>query len=297
LKLSLEHISSLVLITGMSGAGKSTASAVMSDLGFYVIDNLPVPLFSNFIEYSKSTPEKFTRTALLMDIDSQNKQKEMLALIKRLESEKMRLHLLFLDCRTDVILKRYSETRRPHPNFNPHKDKTLQDTIQRERERLMPFLENASLRIDTSEMTVHALKRELKAFVDSLSQCPEKTTRINFVSFGFKYGIPPDCDLVIDVRFLPNPYFVKGLRDKTGLDTEVKQYVLSSEQAAEFLDRYADLLEFLLPLYVFEGKSYLNIGIGCTGGRHRSVTIAQELYQRINHEDYLVSVQHRDVEK
>ena len=281
----------------MSGAGKSTAAACLSDTGFYVIDNLPVPLFIHFVEYSRSFPDKFIRTALLMDIDSKDKQSEMLMLLKGLGDQEGRIQIVYLECEDGVILKRYHETRRPHPGFNPHRDRSLMDTIRRERERLLPLREAAALRIDTSQMTVHDLKREIKSFVDSLGPYPLKTTRINFLSFGFKYGIPLDCDLVIDVRFLPNPYFVQSLRDKSGLDTEVRRFLNELSETSEFLDRYSQLLEFLLPKYVFEGKSYINIGVGCTGGRHRSVAVAQTLYERFKGGDYLLSVTHRDIDK
>ena len=281
----------------MSGAGKSTASACLSDLGFYVIDNFPVPLFNHFVAHSLTSPDKFLRTALLVDIDSQEKQREMISLIKDLGPQAKQLQIIFLDCRSDTILKRYHETRRPHPNFNPHEDDTLLDTIKRERARLMPLQEMAAVRIDTSDMTVHDLRREIKGFVDSLSRHPHKTMRVNFLSFGFKYGIPPDCDLVADVRFLPNPYFVETLRDKNGLDPDVRDFVLKLEDATTFLKYYSQLLEFLLPRYIFEGKSYLNIGIGCTGGKHRSVAIAQALCKHFENGSSLLSVKHRDIHK
>lgn len=291
------HITSLVLVTGMSGAGKSTASAALADLGFFVIDNLPVPLFMPFLEISSGAGRKYSRTALLMDVDSKDKQQELLAILSCLGAEADRIELIFLDCRNEVILRRYHETRRPHPVFDPLRDQSLQDTISRERERLLPLAERASLRIDTSEMTPHDLKREIRAFADRLAPGPGRSTRVNFLSFGFKHGIPPDCDLIADVRFLPNPYFAPGLKERTGLDREVRDYVFASPDAGDFVRRYAELLEFLLPKYIFEGKSYLNIGLGCTGGRHRSVAIAEELHRRFAGKELLVSVKHRDIEK
>jgi RNase adapter protein RapZ len=294
---SLDHISSLVLIAGMSGAGKSTASHCLADMGYFVLDNLPVPLFSAFLDFSCSAPDKFARTALLLDIDAEQEQGEFLALLKGLPPAAKRIELVFLDCQTDTIVRRYSETRRPHPGFNPRQDSTLQDAIQREREKLLPLQEAASLRIDTSDMTVHGLKRELKAFVDGLGCTTQRTMRVNFLSFGFKYGIPADCDLVIDVRFLPNPYFIKGLRSQSGLDPEAQSYVLSNPDASKFIEYYIQLLQFLLPKYIFEGKSYLNIGVGCTGGRHRSVAIAEALCARIDKTQHLTSVKHRDIDK
>jgi RNase adapter protein RapZ len=297
LSLDLTHIAALIVVAGLSGAGKSTALRVLSDLGFYVVDNLPVPLFAQFVEFISQRPEKYFRTAILPDIDSQEKLATLLDDLARIESGKERWSLLFLDCRTEVIVKRYSETRRPHPGFDPQHDKTLEDAIQRERSRFMSFKEKADFRIDTSDMNVHELGRELKSQLDTILSIPGRPVRLNFFSFGFKYGVPLDCDLVVDVRFLPNPYFVDSLREKTGLDLEVAEHVLKTDEAQEFVNLYAGLLNFLVPRYVFEGKYYINVGIGCTGGRHRSVVIAEELPRRIAPLGCLISVKHRDVQK
>lgn len=288
-----------MLVAGISGAGKSSALDVLSDLGFYAISNLPVALFTDFLELSKKTGAKYARTALILDIDSREKLNELMANIKSLCPKRNILQMIFLDCSTETIIRRYSETRRPHPGFDPLKDKTLHDTIQRERNRLLPIKEAAHFVVDTSCLTKHDLKRELKRFADTLSPESAKSVRVNFLSFGFKYGLPADCDLVIDVRFLPNPHFVDELRDKTGLEAPVSDYVMKSADAQEFVRRYSELLEFLLPRYVFEGKSYVNIGVGCTGGRHRSITIAEQLFknQRLEKAGYLVSIKHRDIDK
>ena len=302
------------MIAGISGAGKSTALHALTDLGYYVIDNLPVPLFSTFIQFSERAPEKYKRTVLLLDVFSRDTQRELQRLLGSLEGsstdtgaagldggEASRLslpanvQLIFLDCRTETVLKRYSETRRPHPGFDVGRDLSLADTIERERNRLMELKERATFRIDTSDMNVHELRRVLKSFVDGLEQSPAKLMRINFLSFGYKYGLPLDCDLVVDVRFLPNPYFVQELREQSGLDPGVGEYVMSQSDAREFVARYAEILNFLLPRYLFEGKSYLNIGVGCTGGRHRSVVIAEMLSKEIRATECLVSVKHRDV--
>ncbi|MCB0310920.1 MAG: RNase adapter RapZ [Bdellovibrionales bacterium] len=294
---SIDHIAALLLVAGVSGAGKSSALDTLSDLGFYVIDNLPVALLPELIEFSRENPARFHRTAILLEIGSKEKVQELLSAIERLSGKECRKELLFLDCSDETIVKRYSETRRPHPAFDPHHDQTLSAAIQRERDLLFPIREQANFVLDTTELNIHELRRKIKSFVDTLSQSTGKTIRVNVVSFGFKYGVPLDCDLVVDVRFLPNPYFVDKLRDLTGHDQAVREYVLKFDQSREFLQRYADLLEFLLPQYVFEGKSYLNIGVGCTGGRHRSVVIANELYQRISGESYITSVSHRDAER
>ena len=299
--LSLDHIGLLVLVAGVCGAGKSVAIDVLSDLGFSTVENLPVPLFRNFIELSNSSPTKFTRTALSLDIDSQEKQEALLKLLHDSSALSKVVRLIFLDCKTDVIVKRYGQTRRPHPGFNPSKDKTLQDAITREKNRLFPIREGADLLIDTSELNVHDLRREITGFIDSLQSEPMRAMRVNFLSFGFKHGVPIDCDLVIDARFLPNPYFNDALRDKTGCDREIVDYVMQADGALQFIDKYSSLLSFLLPHYAASGKSYLNIGVGCTGGRHRSVVVSESLAARISkvesRDKYLLSVRHRDIDK
>lgn len=295
--LDANHFQSLILVTGMSGAGKSHALDTLEDRGYYSLDNLPVSLFRQFIEFSKSTPAKFERTALLLDIDSRDKLEELNRALDAIDPKRERVKFVFLEATTETIIKRYSETRRPHPGFDAAKDRSLEDTIQRERSRLQPIREVANVIIDTSRLSVHDLRRELGAFVDSLPFAPGKLMRVNFLSFGFKYGLPIDCDLVVDVRFLPNPFFVEELREKSGLEPAVRDYVLDMPQTKEFTKRYSEMLEFLLPQYAFEGKSYLNIGIGCTGGMHRSVAIAEALRGMVDPQLYLVSVKHRDLKK
>lgn len=295
--IDLSHMDSLVLLAGISGAGKSKALDVLSDLGFFNLENLPVSLVRQFIEFTKSSPGKFRRTVLGVDIDSADKLTEYMGIIEQFSPRHGKVHLIFLDCSNETLIRRYSETRRPHPSFDPIKDSTLEDAILRERNRLLPFREQANLLIDTSNFTIHDLKRELKEFVDSLSSIKEGIIRVNFISFGYKYGVPRECDLVIDVRFLANPYFVDHLREKTGLEADVSAFVLETDASKEFVNRYTSLLEYLLPLYMFEGKYYLNIGVGCTGGRHRSVALSEALAKRIASSDYLIGVKHRDMEK
>ena len=297
MQLQLEHLSSLVLIVGLSGAGKSTASKVLADIGFYSTDNLPVHLLPQFIEHTRGTPQRYSKTCLLLDIESQSKRDDLLGYLGEVASLPSNVRLLFLDSSNDTLLKRYSESRRPHPSFDPLRDKTLADTIQRERGRLQPIKDISHFIIDTSEFTVHDLKRELHDITDSFAKELNKLMRVNFLSFGFKFGAPLDCDLVMDVRFLPNPHFVEALREKTGLDKDVSNFVLSTETAKNFLTRYQALLHFLLPHYAYEGKVYLNIGIGCTGGQHRSVAISEYLAHEFHSEQYIVSAKHRDVER
>lgn len=289
------HIQSLVIVTGLSGAGKSSAMDLLEDSGYFGVDNLPVPLLNNFLELSKTAPERYSLTALLLDIDSQESRAQILPLIRPAGARAPNLKVVFLDADTRSIVRRYSETRRPHPGFDPAKDKSLEETIQRERARLQPIKEAADLVLDTSSMNIHALKRELRDFLQGLGTVSSRSMLINFVSFGFKRGTPIDCDLIVDVRFLKNPHFIEALRDQDGRDEAVRDYVFSSPDAAEFVRCYSDLLSFLLPKYQFEGKAYLNIGVGCTGGKHRSVAIAEALSKTIDTTRYLVSVKHRDI--
>ena len=293
--LSFDHIASLIIVTGVSGAGKSTAMDLLADSGYYVVDNLPVPLFGSFLEFTKLSGERFKHTALLLDVDSQESRSQLLPLLRGTAAKPKNLKVVFLDADTQAIVRRYSETRRPHPGFDASKDKTLQDTIQRERERLQPIKEIAELVLDTSAFNVHALKRELREFLKTVGLEAGRTMRVNFLSFGFKRGVPIDCDLIVDVRFLRNPHFVEEIRDKDGRDEAVRRYVFESPDANEFVERYSTLLNFLLPKYKFEGKAYLNIGVGCTGGKHRSVAIAEALSTQIDPQAFMVSVKHRDV--
>lgn len=291
----------LVLVCGVSGAGKSVAVDALSDLGFFTVENLPVALFSNFLEFLRRSPHQVSRAALSPDIDSRLKQEQFLSILKGLESHEQVPHLLFLDCKTEVIVKRYGQTRRPHPGFNPEKDLTLEDAIARERQRMFALREVASLAIDTSDMNVHDLRREVREWAAAISPSTARCMRVNFLSFGFRHGLPIDCDLVVDVRFLPNPYFVEEMRNGTGLDEAVREYVLRAPACGPFIEKYVDLLLLLLAEYRRDGRSYLNIGIGCTGGRHRSVAIAErfasELRPIFPSTDYLIGVKHRDLEK
>ena len=297
MSININHLNSLVVIAGISGAGRSSALRKMSDMGFYVIDNLPISLVKNFIEHSRKIPKRYLSTCLILETDTNEKVDELLELLSTLKQGKAKIRLIFLDSDTETILKRFSETRRPHPNFDPSTDASLEDTIQRERERLEPIKYRSNLILDTSKFSVHELRKELRIFFEDLITSTIDQVRINFISFGFKYGTPSDCDLIIDIRFLPNPHFVGALRERVGLDKEVSDYVLKSTEAKVFLEKYTDLLYFLLPNYANEGKSYLNIGVGCTGGKHRSVAIVEELKRTIQLEGFVMSTKHRDIDK
>lgn len=293
----ISHIQSLVLISGLSGAGKSTASRAFSDQGYFAIDNLPIALLSNFLSLSRTNSERFVKTSVLLDIVSEQQRERFFEFLEHLPERSQSWQLVFIDASTQSILKRYSETRRPHPTFDPEQDKTISDAIQRERALLQPVREKANIAIDSSELTPHDLRRQILNTIRTLHRGESRPLRVNFQSFGFKFGAPVDCDLLIDVRFLPNPHFVDELRPKTGKDQDVRQFVLDSEESKLFLDKYSDLLNFLLPQYAHEGKAYLNIGVGCTGGKHRSVAIAQELSGRIDSTKFHVSVSDRDIDK
>lgn len=284
----------ILIIAGISGAGKSTVLRALSDFGFYTIDNLPAALFEEFLALTQRSSSRFGNAAILLNISSLDSGIPFLSTLNTLQGVK--IELLFLDAKTEVVLKRYSETRRPHPSFNAEKHQTLADTIQAERNLLQSFRERANLIIDTSEMTVHDLRREILRFADTSFNLQQRM-RVNFLSFGFKYGAPLDCDLLVDVRFIPNPFFNQALRNKSGADLEVKKFVLDAPHTNEFIERYRGLLNFLLPNYAFEGKAYLNVGVGCTGGKHRSVVIAEELANSIDRTRFHVSVGHRDIQK
>jgi UPF0042 nucleotide-binding protein len=270
---------------------------LFADSGYFVVDNLPVPLLPNFLAFTETAPERYSRTALLLDVDSRESRVAFMEWLDQLAPRPHNLKVVFLAADNRVILKRYSETRRPHPGFDATRDKTLEDTIQREQARLQPIKETADIVFDTTHFNVHALKRELREFLVTLGISADKQMRINFLSFGFKYGAPIDCDLIVDVRFLKNPYFEETLRDLTGLDAPVQKYVLNIPDTSDFLEKYTDLLSFLIPKYQFEGKAYLNVGIGCTGGKHRSVALAEELKRRCVSDRYLISAKHRDISR
>jgi UPF0042 nucleotide-binding protein len=291
----LQHFDSLVLVTGISGAGKSTAMHLLSDSGYDVVDNLPLPLLDHFLSFSAGAGTRYRKTALLLDVDSEDSQRLLKEMVGKPTERPKSVQLIFLDADSRAVLRRYSETRRPHPGFDPSVDASLENAIQRERSKLQPLKEIANLVLDTSNFTVHSLKRELREFLISLGTIASQSMRVNFLSFGFKYGVPLDCDLIADVRFLTNPHYVESLRDKTGLDSAVRDYVFASPDAIAFVTRYTDLLNFLLPRYQFEGKAYVNVGIGCSGGKHRSVAIAQALSSSIDPKSYLLSVRHRDI--
>ncbi|MBZ5496858.1 MAG: RNase adapter RapZ [Acidobacteriia bacterium] len=279
----------LVVVTGMSGSGKGTVLKAFEDLGFFCIDNLPVPLIPKFIEGIHVSGGEVERAALVIDIRAGEKLRDLEKMLSSLREYEFRLFVLYLEARDEVLLRRFSETRRPHPLTG---DKTLSQAIRLERKRLRAIRERADVIIDTSGYSIH----EVKALVmDRFREHPRTEKLIVYlVSFGYKHGVPLESDLLFDVRFLPNPFFVAGLRMLSGRHREVAKYMRSHPETDEFIRRVLDFLKFLIPLYVKEGKAYLTVGIGCTGGRHRSVYVVEELARLLKIRSVTIKVRHRD---
>lgn len=284
-----------IIVTGMSGAGKSTVLHYLEDAEYYCVDNLPIPLIRPFaqIACAGSSPE-FTKIAIGLDIRSGLDEKELRDVLAAMKEEGIVFQILFLDAADDVLVKRYKETRRAHPLAA--KTGSLELAIQEERRKLLFMKEQADYIIDTSRLLTRELKQEIiRIFV---SGSDFKNLMVTVQSFGFKYGIPADSDLVIDVRFLPNPYYVEELRPLTGKDQPIIDYVMSQRQTEEFLTKFTELLRFLIPNYISEGKNQLIISIGCTGGRHRSVALAEAIYRNLSENaDYGIKIEHRDIER
>ncbi|MCC6764410.1 MAG: RNase adapter RapZ [Deltaproteobacteria bacterium] len=283
----------VVIVTGLSGSGKSTAIRVLEDLGFYCIDNLPVVLTPKFIELCQNSEEDIPRVALGIDLRERAFLGDYATVLDEIRRAGHRVEILYLDAADDVLVRRFSETRRPHPLAD---GSNVAAGIVREREGLAGLKALADRIIDTSAFTVHQLRDELRRLLGDLSG-GEAVMRVLLLSFGYKYGLPTDVDIVLDVRFLPNPFFVEELRALDGTDPAVARYVLERTETQEFLALTTALLDFSLPLYVREGKRYLTVGLGCTGGRHRSVALALELERRLAGHGCPVRVQHRDANR
>ena len=283
----------LVIVTGMSGAGKTNALKMLEDMGFYCVDNLPIPLVEKFAELTLSNQGGIRNAALGIDIRSGDELSALDRIFDEWSRKRVPYEILFLDASSETLIKRYKESRRAHPLAGEGR---IDSGIEKERLKLAFLKEEADYIIDTSKLLTKELKAELeKIFMANESY---KNLYITILSFGFKYGIPSDADLVFDVRFLPNPYYVDELRPKTGEDQEVRDYVMQNGTADIFLNKLYDMLEFLIPGYVLEGKNQLVIAIGCTGGKHRSVTIAKAVYQRLKSlEEFGLKIEHRDIDK
>jgi UPF0042 nucleotide-binding protein len=280
----------VALISGLSGAGRSTAAKVLEDIGWFVVDNLPPALIATMVDLGVRARGEITRMAVVMDVRSRAFTTDLSAVIKDLDGRGYPPRLIFLEASDAVLVRRFEQVRRSHPLQGSGR---LVDGIAAERELLRPLREAADLVVDTSTTTVPALRATLERTFGA--DYPHHT-RLTLVSFGYKYGLPMDSDLVVDVRFLPNPFWIPELRDKTGLDEPVRHYVLTQEGAAEFIDRYLELLGLVAGGYRREGKHYLTISIGCTGGKHRSVAISEEIARRLSDNPGMsVSVAHRDL--
>ncbi len=282
----------LVIVTGMSGAGKTVALKMLEDLGYYCVDNLPIPLIEKFTELTIGSPGQSSQVALGIDVRSGQELSLLTKILEDWKNDGISFEILFLDASDKVLVKRYKETRRSHPLAGMGR---IDSGIAKEREKL-GFLKNqADVILDTSKMLTKELRQELERIF--LEDKNYSNLFVTVLSFGFKYGIPADADLVFDVRFLPNPFYVEGLRFKTGEDAEIQEYVMQGGIGSAFLEKLYDLLDFLIPNYVLEGKNQLVIGIGCTGGKHRSVTIARALYEHLAQKKELgIKLEHRDIE-
>ena len=280
------------IVTGMSGAGKTQALKCLEDRGFFCVDNLPPALIPTFADLIRESPQRIERVALVSDVRGGEFFDQLFEALEELKERGIRYRILFLEASDEVLVRRFKESRRPHPLQRD--GKSLEEAIREERERLRELRERADKVIDTSELTIHDLRRTIER--DFLATEPDGMA-VSIVSFGFKYGIPPDADLVFDVRFLKNPNYEPALKPLDGRNRAVRDYVLSDPTSREFLRRLFGLIEFSLPHYAREGKPYLSIAIGCTGGRHRSVAIAEELARFLRERGYRVSVHHRDIEK
>ena len=282
-----------LIVSGLSGAGKSRAMATLEDLGFYCVDNLPPELFVQLASHCMAAPVRYERVAVVSDVRSGQGADGLLAAMDGLTAIGCLYRVLFMEASTETIIRRYKETRRKHPLATA--DLSLTEAVERERLLLAPVRQRADYIVDTSTTTLGRLRSELVRLFGNGGSESAMTGYVT--SFGFKYGLPLDADLVFDVRFLPNPYYIPELKQQTGLDAPVRAYVLSYQQTKDYLSRLEDLLAFSLPLYVDEGKTSLVIAVGCTGGRHRSVCLARMVGDFVARRGYPVVVTHRDISK
>lgn len=279
-----------VLITGLSGSGKGSVLKAFEDLGYHCIDNLPIDLIPQFAAMCGQGDTRMERAAVVVDIREGQAISQLPTLYQSLARDKLRLSLVFLEASDRALIRRFEETRRPHPLG---RDLPVREGIRLERTLLKPMRQLADAVIDTSRMNVHELRELIQTRFGGLAA--RKSMLVSMISFGFRYGVPSDADLVFDVRFLPNPNYVAKLKNKTGRDGAVRRFMDSYPQTHEFLNRLMSLLLYLLPNYAREGKSYLTIAIGCTGGRHRSVALADQIGQALSRESYRIKVSHRDI--
>lgn len=282
----------LVVVTGMSGAGKQSAMKLLEDAGFYCVDNLPAALISKFVELITLPNSEISKVALGLDVRSDKSFEEINQTLESMRNGGLQYSIVFMDASDEILIKRYKETRRVHPI----EGNSTEESIQKERQILADIRKQADYIFDTSSLLIRELKEELdRIFVKNEAY---NSLMVQVMSFGFKHGIPLEADLVYDVRFLPNPFYIDDLKKKTGNDKEVRDYVMGFSEAGEFLDKLEDMIQFLIPNYIKEGKYRLVICIGCTGGKHRSVTLANALYERMKDKgDYGLTLMHRDADR
>jgi len=282
----------IIIITGLSGSGKSTAMAALEDAGFYCVDNMPVALLPKFLQLPIENNSEIAGIALVMDLREKGFLSKYSQVFESLKKKGYKFEILFLEAKEDILVQRYSATRRQHPLSQ---GKSLLEGIRAEKQQLDDLRAASDKIIDTSSYNVH----ELKAKILEVARKSKKTVsmRIQIISFGFKNGVPPDADLIMDVRFLVNPYFVAELKHLNGEDAKIKEFILDHKETQIFLDKYLDLLDYLLPMYEKEGKAYLTVAIGCTGGRHRSVTIARTIFDHIRKTRNQAEILHRDIDQ
>ncbi len=283
-----------VIVTGISGAGKISALKIFEDSGFYCADNLPIELINSFADLVFAENSEKNKVAIGVDIRSGARLDKMNDVLKELKEKDQEYEILFLDCNNDTLVKRFKETRRSHPMGDQD---SVYNEIEEEREKLAFLKEQADYIIDTSNLLIRDLRKEIENIF--IKDKEYNNLFVTILSFGFKYGVPADCDLVFDVRFLPNPYYEPKLKKKTGEDKDVQDFVLNSPVSEIFIDKLFDMVEFLIPNYIDEGKNQLVIGIGCTGGHHRSVTVANELYKKLSQDDgnFGLRKAHRDIDR
>ena len=283
-----------LIITGLSGAGKSKAASFLEDIGFYIVDNMPAVMMVKFAEFCTSgVNSRYDRIALVYDVRTTNSPVELVDVLEKLHEMGVAAKMLFMDAAPETVIKRYKETRRRHPLGDG--SVSLEDAVLRERELMKPLCQKADYVIDTSYISTAQLRGELLSVFGSNDEKCEMA--VNITSFGFKYGLPMEADLVFDVRFMPNPFYMEDLRPQTGLDTPVKEYVFGFQQTKDYLKRLEELLAFSLPLYAEEGKTNLVIAVGCTGGHHRSVAVTHALTEFIRKQGYQTAEVHRDIHR
>lgn len=283
----------LLIITGLSGSGKSRAATILEDIGYYIVDNLPSEIMVKFADFCAASSGHYERVALVYDVRAGEPFDLFLSTLERLKKGEAMCRVLYLDTDTPTIINRYKETRRSHPLAE--EGRSIQEAAEMERSMLQCVRDHADIVLDTTALSVGKLRSELLAIFGSDSD--RRGIHVDVMSFGYKHGLPMEADLVFDVRFLPNPYYIPELKHKTGLEQPVRDYVFNSEQTTTFVDQLDKMLQFLLPHYSEEGKSVLVVGIGCTGGHHRSVAISHEIVQRLTAAGFDVTEHHRDISR